>query len=108
MGPGHGPGPWAWAMGPGTWARAHGLGPLKSNANQRRNSGTSYVAYFYGRCHMKILICSIFVHFRPFWIEYGLPGAQEGLQRLPGTRGIESDRVWARTEPWRPDSCLKL
>ena len=47
-------------------------------------------------------------NFVPFLVECGTPVAREGLQRLHGTRGIESDRVWARTEPWGPDLCIKL
>ena len=50
---------------------------------------------------------SDFWRFWHFWFFYGRFGTREGFHRLPRPGGIDSGRIWARTDPPRPDSLPK-
>ena len=52
-------------------------------------------------------LCWISIFFLDFWMFYGRFGPREGFHRLPRTCGINSGRIWDRTDPPRPDSLPK-
>ena len=54
--------------------------------------------------YMEIGIIGISRENQDFLIFWGLPVVREGSGEVPGAGTLHPDRIWARTEPSRPNS----